>query len=117
MQWAARGGRREGAGLTVDSELKVLGLLAGWAEGHALVPPFIPQVTGGDSENLAVLLQLDSRVPRKDRSGKMVKIVSKASWQGQATQRGACCLGNGSLEDSQSLIGTNNPSAHQWINR
>ena len=73
MQWAAHGGGREGAGLTVDSELKVLGLLAGWAEGHALVLPFIPQVTGGDSENLAFLLQLDARVPRKDRSGKMVK--------------------------------------------
>lgn len=83
-------GGREGAGLTVDSELKVLGLLASWAEGHTLVPPFIPQVSAGDSENLAVLLELDARVPWKDRSGKMAKKrlpVRPRCWRGRLYRR------------------------------
>lgn len=58
-----------GAGLTVHPEPEVLGLLAGGAEGHTLVPPLIPQVTAGDPENLAVLLQLDIRVSRRDGPG------------------------------------------------
>ena len=51
-----------GAGLTLHPELEVLGLLASGAEGHTLVPSLIPQVTAGDSENLAILLELDVRV-------------------------------------------------------
>lgn len=86
MQWAAEGGLASsrggpglqpgrgwagpgGAGLTVDPELEVLGLLAGGAEGHALVPPLVAQVAAGDPEQLAVLQELDVRVPGPDRPG------------------------------------------------
>lgn len=54
----------------MHSEPEVLGLLAGRAEGHTLVPSFVPQVTAGDSENLAILLELDVRVSWKDRPGR-----------------------------------------------
>lgn len=50
----------------MNAELKVLGLLAGWAEGHTLIPSFVAQVTADDSENLAILLQQDVRVPWKE---------------------------------------------------
>lgn len=53
----------------MDAELKVLGLLASWAESHTLVPPFITQVTVGNSENLAILLEQGVRVPWKDGPG------------------------------------------------
>lgn len=53
----------EGTGLTVNAELKVLGLLAGWAEGHTLILSFVTQVTTDNSENLAILLQQDVRIP------------------------------------------------------
>lgn len=56
----------EGTRLTVNAELKVLGLLAGWAEGHTLIPPFVTQVTADNSENLAILLQQDVRIPWKE---------------------------------------------------
>lgn len=86
----AQGGRWAEAGLTVDSELEVLCLLARWAEGHALVPPLVPQVTAGDSKNLAVLLELDMRVSRKDRPAKMVRRTAPVRlrrWQGPAALR------------------------------
>lgn len=79
---------RAGAGLTVDSELKVLGLLAGGAEGHALVPPLVAQVAAGDSEQLAVLQQLDVRVPGKDRPGKEVRTVRLRSRREQGRPPG-----------------------------
>lgn len=73
----------------MDSELKVLGLLAGWAEGHTLVPALISQVTVGDSENLAILLKLDVRLPQKDRSGKRwLREVRPRRRQRWAAQRG-----------------------------
>lgn len=56
----------EGTGLTVNTELKVLGLLAGWAESHTLILSFVTQVTTDNSENLAILLQQDVRIPWKD---------------------------------------------------
>lgn len=65
--WGGRGGQ-----LTLHSELEVLGLLAGGAEGHTLVPSLVPQVTAGDSENLAVFLELDSRVSWEDGPGRAV---------------------------------------------
>lgn len=98
----------EGAGLTVDSELEVLGLLAGWAEGQALVLSLVPEVTVGDSENLAVLLELDVGVSQKDRSGKMVKRIPPVRlgyWQGRAAQRGGCRWGKERLTNSQLLKG------------
>lgn len=60
---------QKGLGLTVDAELEVLGLLACWAEGCALVLPRIPRVAAGDPEDLAILLELGARVSRKDRPG------------------------------------------------
>lgn len=60
-------------GLTVYSELEVLGLLAGWAEGHTLVVALITQVAVGDPEDLAVLLGLDTRVSGEDRPREVVK--------------------------------------------
>ena len=73
----------------MDSELKVLGLLASRAEGHTLVPALISQVTAGDSENLAILLKLDMRLPQKDRSGKRrLREVRPRRRQGRAAQRG-----------------------------
>lgn len=82
----------------MDSELKVLGLLAGWAEGHTLVPALISQVTVGDSENLAILLKLDVRLPQKDRSGKrwLREVRPRRSAEVGCTE-GACCLGKGRL--------------------
>lgn len=65
-------------------ELEDLGLLAGGAEGHTLVLPLVPQVIAGDSENLAILLQLDMRVPQRDGPGGTVKrrpAVSRARLQ------------------------------------
>lgn len=56
----------EGTGLTVNAELKVLGLLASWAEGHTLILPFVTQMTANNSENLAILLQQDVRIPWKE---------------------------------------------------
>lgn len=56
----------EGTGLTVNAEPEVLGLLAGWAEGHTLILSFVTQVTTDNSENLAILLQQDVRIPWKD---------------------------------------------------
>lgn len=56
----------EGTGLTVNTELKVLGLLAGWAESHTLILSFVTQVTTDNSENLTILLQQDVRIPWKD---------------------------------------------------
>lgn len=67
---STQGGGWAEAGLTVDSELEVPGLLARWAEGHTLVPPFVPQVTGGDAEKLATLPQRDARVSGTDRPGR-----------------------------------------------
>lgn len=61
----------------MHSEPEVLGLLAGWAEGHALVPPLIPQVTAGDSEHLAAVLELDVRVPQWDRPGRIVRTLDQ----------------------------------------
>lgn len=52
-------------------------MLAGWAEGHALVPPLIPQVTAGDSEHLAAVLELDVRVPQWDRPGRIVRTLDQ----------------------------------------
>lgn len=58
-----------GTELTVDAELKVLRLLACWAEGHTLVPPFVTQVTADNSEHLTILLEQRVRVPWKDGPG------------------------------------------------
>lgn len=81
--WAGAGAR-----LTVDSELEVLGLLAGGAEGYALVPPLVAQVAAGDSEQLAVLQELDVRVPGKDRPGKEVRTVRHRSRREQGQPQG-----------------------------
>lgn len=62
-------GDPEGVGLTVDVELEVLGLLARWAEGCALVPPCVPRVAAGDPEDLAILPELDARVSQEDSPG------------------------------------------------
>lgn len=67
----------------MDAELKVLGLLAGWAEGHTLVSPFITQVTADNSENLAILLEQGVRVPWKDGPGEKPSLIRPGCLQGQ----------------------------------
>lgn len=103
----------------MDSELKVLCLLARWAEGHTLVPPLVPQVTAGDSENLAVLLELDVRVPRKDRPARMVRRtvpVRPRVRRGPAARGRARPWGQGRRRGAQSPRGAIGPSAHQRAN-
>ena len=99
--------------LTMDPELKVLRLLAGWAEGHALVPPLIPQVAAGDSENLAILMELNVWVSRKDRPRKTVRTgpVTWRHWRGRATQK------TRRPEDSQLPKGANHPSTRPRAKR
>lgn len=99
---------RAGAGLTVDSELKVLGLLAGRADGCTLVPPLVAQVAAGDSEQLAVLQELDVRVPGKDGPGKEVRTVRLGS-----RRAGAAAWSTKRLRESQSPKGANRPSARR----
>lgn len=108
-------GGRAGARLTVDSELEVLRLLARWAEGHTLVPPLVPQVTAGDSQNLAVLLELDVRVPWKDRPARMVRrtvLVRPRGRRGPAARRRAHPWGRGRQRGAQSPRGAIGPSTH-----
>lgn len=113
----AQGGCWAEAGLTVDSELEVLRLLARWAEGHALVPPLVPQVTAGDSENLAVLLELDMRVSWKDRPAKMVRRTAPS---GRGGGRGRLLSGQAGLRDSVAEScrqSTHLPIDSEWINQ
>lgn len=80
----------EGTGLTVNAELKVLGLLAGWAEGHTLIPPFVTQVTADNSENLAILLQKDVRVLWKEGPREKTSIrpgCQCVSWESPTGER------------------------------
>lgn len=69
-----------GTELTVNAELKVLALLAGWAEGHTLIPPFITQVTSGNPEDLAILLQQDMWVPGKYGPGEKPSVRPGCRW-------------------------------------
>lgn len=103
----------------MDSELEVLRLLACWAEGHTLVPPLVPQVTAGDPENLAVLLELDVRVPRKDGPARMVRrtvLVRLRGRGGPAARRRARPWGRGRQRGAQSPRGAVSPSAHRRAN-